>query len=52
MARESEKLTPLGLLAERHELSDYREVAGIKQPFRVEWLRADYHVTFDVTAIR
>ncbi len=52
VARESEKPTPLGLLAERHELSDYREVNGVLQPFHVEWMRADYHVTFEISTVK
>jgi hypothetical protein len=46
--RESEKATPLGVLAERHDLFDYRDVDGIKQPARIEWMRADYHVIFEI----
>jgi hypothetical protein len=52
VARESERQTPLGILAERHELSDYREVNGVSQPFRIEWLRFDYHVTFTITDVK
>ena len=52
VAREAEKPTPVGLLQDRHEISDYRDVGGIKQPFRFEWLRADYHVTFEVETVK
>ena len=52
VARESQKPTPVGILAERHELSDYRDVNGIRQPFCIEWMRADYHVTFAITSVR
>ena len=24
----------------------------IKQPFRIEWLRADYHVTFEIESVK
>ena len=52
VAREAEKPTPVGLLQERAEISDYRDVGGIKQPFRFEWLRADYHVTFELETVK
>lgn len=52
VARESWKPTPLGVLAERHELSDYRESNGVRQPFRIEWMRADYHVTFEIDSVK
>ena len=52
VARESEKPTPLGLLAERHELSDYREANGVRQPFHIEWMRADYHVIFEISTVK
>ena len=52
VARESRKATPLGVLAERHELSDYREINGVRQPFRIEWMRADYHVTFEIESVK
>jgi hypothetical protein len=51
IARESDKPTPLGRLAERYELSDYRAVDGVLEPHRIEWLRADCHVTLEVTAV-
>jgi hypothetical protein len=25
---------------------------GIKQPLRIAWLRADYHVTFEIESVK
>jgi len=50
-ARTRETATPFGNLPERIDYSDYRGVNGARLPFRAQWSRADYRVTFTVTSI-
>jgi len=50
-ARYRETATPLGNLPEQIDYSDYRDVNGVRLPFRAQWSRADYRVTFTVTSI-
>lgn len=50
-ARYREIATPFGNLPEQIDYSDYRDVSGVRLPFRAQWSRADYRVTFTVTSI-
>jgi hypothetical protein len=37
--------TPMGILPAHYEFDDWRDVDGVKLPFRYEWARGDYHIT-------
>jgi hypothetical protein len=50
-ARYRETATPFGNLPEQIDYSDYRDVSGVRLPFRAQWSRADYRVTFTVTSM-
>ena len=50
-ARTRETATPFGNLPDRIDYTDYRSVNGVRLPFRAQWSRADYRVTFIVTSI-
>jgi hypothetical protein len=50
-ARTRETATPFGNLPDQIDYSDYRAVNGVRLPFRAQWSRADYRVTFTVTSI-
>jgi hypothetical protein len=50
-SRMRETPTPFGILPEQIDYSDYRNVQGVRLPFRAQWSRADYRVTFTVTSI-
>jgi len=50
-ARYRETATPFGNLPEQIDYSDYRNVGGVRLPFRAQWSRADYRVTFTVTSV-
>jgi hypothetical protein len=50
-ARYRETATPFGNLPDQIDYSDYRNVNGVRLPFRAQWSRADYRVTFSVTSI-
>jgi hypothetical protein len=50
-ARYRETTTPFGNLPEQIDYSDYRDVNGVRLPFRAQWSRADYRVTFTVTSV-
>jgi hypothetical protein len=43
--------TPLGNLPEEVTFEDFRQTDGGKLPFRTQWSRADYRVTFTVESI-
>lgn len=47
--RHRETPTPLGILPEEIEYSDFRDTPTGRLPFRTQWLRADYRVTYTVT---
>lgn len=49
--RNRETLTPLGILPEQIELTDFRETATGRLPFRAQWGRGDYRVTFTVNEV-
>jgi hypothetical protein len=49
--RYRETVTPLGNLPEEIDFDDFRETASGRLPFRTQWSRADYRVTFTVTGI-
>jgi hypothetical protein len=49
--RERETATALGNLPDRVELSDFRETTSGRLPFRAQWSRADYRVTYTVESI-
>lgn len=49
--RERETATPLGNLPDRVELTDFRETTSGRLPFRAQWSRADYRVTYTVESI-
>jgi hypothetical protein len=49
--RYRETATPLGNLPEEVELSDFRETTSGRLPFRAQWSRADYRVTYLVESI-
>jgi len=51
VVRERETPTPLGNLPDRVELSDFRETTSGRLPFRAQWSRADYRVTYTVESI-
>ena len=50
--RYRETPTPLGSLPEAIDYSDFRDTAAGRLPFRAQWSRADYRVTFTVEEIR
>jgi hypothetical protein len=50
-ARYRETATPFGNLPDQIDYSDYRDVNGVRLPFRAQWSRADYRVAFTVTSI-
>jgi hypothetical protein len=50
-ARTRETPTPFGNLPDQIDYSDYRSVNGVRLPFRAQWSRADYRVTFVVTSV-
>jgi hypothetical protein len=43
--------TPLGNLPEEVTFEDFRQTGGVKLPFRTQWSRADYRVTYTVESI-
>lgn len=43
--------TPMGVLPAHYEFDDWRDVDGIKLPFRYEWARGDYRITHVFEAI-
>jgi|ERR1044071_791581 hypothetical protein len=43
--------TPFGELPERIDYSDFRDTDGGRLPFRAQWSRADYRVTFTINEI-
>jgi len=49
--RYRETATPFGNLPDQIDYADYRNVSGVRLPFRAQWSRADYRVTFTVTSI-
>jgi hypothetical protein len=49
--RYRETATPLGNLPEQVELTDFRDTTSGRLPFRAQWSRADYRVTFTVNEI-
>ena len=51
VSRSREMATPFGILPEQIDYSDYRNVNGVRLPFRAQWSRADYRVTFTLTSI-
>jgi hypothetical protein len=50
-SRMRETPTPFGNLPDQIDYSDYRAVNGVRLPFRAQWSRADYRVTFTVQNI-
>jgi hypothetical protein len=50
-ARYRETSTPFGNLPNQIDYADYRSVNGVRLPFRAQWSRADYRVTFTVQSI-
>jgi hypothetical protein len=50
--RNREMTTPLGTLPEAIDWSDFRDTGGGRLPFRAQWSRADYRVTYTVEEIR
>jgi hypothetical protein len=40
--------TPFGILPEEYDFDDWRSSGAARLPFRLEWSRADYHVTHQV----
>ncbi len=50
--RSDELATPLGLLPERYDFSDFRRVDGIIVPMKIVWSRADYQVAFVADRVR
>ena len=46
-----ETQTALGLLPERYDFADYRQVEGIAVPFEMQWSRGDYQVTHRFTKV-
>ncbi|HEY4642430.1 MAG TPA: c-type cytochrome [Thermoanaerobaculia bacterium] len=50
-ARTRETPTPFGNLPDQIDYSDYRNQNGARLPFRAQWSRADYRVTFTVKDI-
>jgi hypothetical protein len=44
--------TPLGILPEQIDYTDFRNTASGRLPFRAEWSRADYHVTYVVEEVQ
>ena len=46
LRRSDEVETPLGSLPESYDFDDYRRVDGVLVPFKIQWSRADYQVTF------
>ena len=51
VARTRETPTPFGNLPDQIDYADYRNANGVRLPFRAQWSRADYRVTFTVTSI-
>jgi Photosynthetic reaction centre cytochrome C subunit len=49
--RMREIATPLGPLPEQIEYSDFRDTDSGRLPFRAQWSRADYRVTFTIERI-
>jgi hypothetical protein len=49
--RTRETATPFGNLPEQIDYSDYRAVGGVRLPFRAQWSRADYRVTYTIEEI-
>jgi hypothetical protein len=47
-SRYRETATRFGNLPDQIDYSDYRNVNGVRLPFRAQWSRADYRVTFTV----
>jgi hypothetical protein len=50
--RMRETPTPLGNLPDAIDYTDFRETAGGRLPFRAQWSRADYRVTFTVEEVQ
>ena len=50
--RVRETPTPLGTLPEAIDWSDFRDTEGGRLPFRAQWSRADYRVTYTIEEIR
>jgi len=50
--RYRETPTPVGNLPEAIDYSDFRDTASGRLPFRAQWSRADYRVTFTVEEVR
>jgi hypothetical protein len=49
--RTRETPTPFGNLPDQIDYSGYRNVKGVRLPFRAQWSRADYRVTFTLSSI-
>ena len=50
--RSRQLVTPLGILPEHIDYSDYRDAAGTRLPFLARWSRADYRVTYTIESIQ
>ena len=50
--RQRETPTPLGMLPEAMEWSDFRDTDVGRLPFRAQWSRADYRVTYTIEEVR
>jgi hypothetical protein len=50
--RTRETPTPFGNLPEQIDYSDYRAVGGLRLPYRAQWSRADYRVTYTIEEIK
>lgn len=50
--RSREMQTPLGTLPEAMDWTDFRDTADGRLPFRAQWSRADYRVTYTIDEIR
>jgi len=44
--------TPLGLVPEQYDFTEFRQIDGVTVPMRIVWSRADYQVTFAVGEVR
>jgi len=51
ITRYRETPTALGNLPERYDFEDFRDSPGGRFPFRAQWSRADYRVTYTVESI-
>jgi len=52
LRRADEITTSLGRLPETYDFDDYRRVDGVMVPFKVQWSRADYQVTFVFASVK